>query len=167
MIAEGERAPGYRAPTSKGQTLSYEAFLHRLPVVLFFLDGLDAADDQLELDAFDDLLVEFGHRRVQLLGVAPTTPRMLRDAVEARAVTVLADQDGAIRARFGGNGRPFAVVIDREGTVRSVLERRSSEHAAEVLEAVDRVRSNDPEQMEPGESLHDGSTRDEQEEKGA
>jgi peroxiredoxin len=164
MIVEGERAPGYRAPTSKGQTLSHESFLNRLPVVLFFLDGLDAADDQLELDAFDELLVEFGHRRVQLLGVAPTTPRALRDAVETRAVTVLSDQDGAIRARFGGNGRPFAVVIDREGTVRSVLERRSSEHAAEVLEAVDRVRANVPECMEPYEPLHDEPT---QEEKGA
>lgn len=155
MIVEGESAPGYRAPTSKGQTLSHEAFLERLPVVLFFLDGLDATDDLLELDAFDDLLVEFGHRRVQLLGVAPTTPRTLRDAIESRAVTVLADQDGAIRARFGGDSRPFAVVIDREGTVRSVLERRSSEHAAEVLDAVDRVRRNDPERMEPYEPTHE------------
>ena len=75
MIAEGVLAPGYRAPTNKGQTLSHASFVERVPVVLFFLDSLDGADDQLELDGFDDLLVEFGHRRVQLLGVAPATPR--------------------------------------------------------------------------------------------
>ena len=85
MIAEGQVAPGYRAPSNKGQTLSHESFVERVPVVLFFLNGLDDADDQLALDAFDELLVEFGHRRVQLLGVVPTTPRELRDATETRA----------------------------------------------------------------------------------
>ena len=147
MIATGELAPGYRAPTNKGQTLSHDSFVERVPVVLFFLDGLDDADDQLELHAFDELLVEFGHRRVQLLGVAPTTPRALREATEKTAVTVLADQDGAIRARFGGDSGPFAVVIDRTGTVAGVVERHSSEHPAEVLGEVDRLRACEPERM--------------------
>ena len=162
MIAEGELAPGYRAPSSKGQTLSHDAFVGRLPVVLFFLDGLDAADDQLELQAFDDILVEFGHRRVQLLGVVPATPRALRDATESSAVTVLADENGTIRGRFGGggDGGPFSVVIDREGTVRSVVQRRSSEHPAEVLEEVDRLRARDPERMEPSEAVHDESAHE-------
>jgi peroxiredoxin len=155
MIAEGELAPGYRAPTSKGQTLSHASFVERVPVVLFFLDGLEAADDQIELDAFDDLLVEFGHRRVQLLGVAPTTPRALRDATETRAVAVLADEDGAIRERFGGNAGPFTVVIDREGRVARVLQRRSSDHPAEVLDEIDRLRTSDPARMEPYEPAHD------------
>ena len=53
MIAAGQSAPGYRAPTNKGQTLSHESFVDRVPVVLFFLDGLDDADDQVELDTFD------------------------------------------------------------------------------------------------------------------
>jgi peroxiredoxin len=162
MIAEGELAPGYRAATSKGQTLAHDTFVGRLPVVLFFLDGLDAADDQLELQAFDDLLVEFGHRRVQLLGVVPSTARALRDATESRAVTVLADEDGAIRERFGGSGGPFAVVIDREGTVVRVVERRSSAHPTEVLEAVDQARASDPDRMEPMEPAHDGPAREEE-----
>jgi len=155
MIAEGELAPGYRAPTNKGQTLSHASFVERVPVVLFFLDGLDDADDQVELDTFDDLLVEFGHRRVQLLGVAPTTARALRDATETRAVPVLADEDGAIRERFGGDAGPFTVVIDREGTVARVLERHSSEHPAEVLDEIDRLRASDPDRMEPYEPAHD------------
>ena len=154
MIATGELAPGYRAPTNKGQTLSHDSFVERVPVVLFFLDGLDDADDQLELNAFDELLVEFGHRRVQLLGVAPTTPRALREATETRAVTVLADEDGTIRARFGGDSGPFAVVIDRTGTVAGVVERRSSEHPTEVLGEVDRLRAREPERMEPYEPVH-------------
>jgi len=157
MIATGDLAPGYRAPTNKGQTLSHESFVDRVPVVLFFLDGLDGADDQVELDAFDDMLVQFGHRRVQLLGVAPTTPRALRDTTATRAVTVLADEDGAIRERFGGDAGAFAVVIDRTGTVAGVVERRSSDHPTEVLDEVDRVRTRDPERMEPYESTHDES----------
>ena len=169
MIAEGELAPGYRAPTNKGQTLSHDSFVERVPVVLFFLDGLEEADDQLELAAFDDLLVEFGHRRVQLLGVAPTTPRVLRDATETRAVTVLADEDGAIRERFGGRDQPFAVVIDRAGTVARVVERRSSQHPTEVLDEVDRLRATEPDRMEPYEPAHDESAHGEKarEEKGA
>jgi peroxiredoxin len=155
MIATGDLAPGYRAPTNKGQTLSHESFVDRVPVVLFFLDGLDGADDQVELDAFDDMLVQFGHRRVQLLGVAPTTPRELRDTTATRAVTVLADEDGAIRERFGGDAGAFAVVIDRTGTVAGVVERRSSDHPSEVLDEVDRVRARDPERMEPYEPTHD------------
>jgi peroxiredoxin len=155
MIATGDIAPGYHAPTNKGQTLSHESFVDRVPVVLFFLDGLDGPDDQLELDTFDELLVEFGHRRVQLLGVAPTTPRALRDATGTRSVTVLADEDGAIRERFGGDAGPFAVVIDRVGTVAGVVERRSSEHPGEVLGEVDRLRAGEPERMEPYEPVHD------------
>jgi peroxiredoxin len=148
-------APGYRAPTNKGQTLSHESFVDRVPVVLFFLDGLDGPDDKLELAAFDDLLVEFGHRRVQLLGVAPTTPRMLRDATESRAVTLLADEDNAIRERFADGASPFAVVIDRVGTVAGVVERRSSEHPTEVLDVVDRLRREEPDRMEPYEPVHE------------
>jgi len=155
MIAEGEIAPGYRAPTNKGQTLSHESFVGRVPVALFFLDSLESADDQLALDAFDELLVEFGRRRVQLLGVAPTTPRALRNAAEARSVTVLADEDGAIRERFGGGAAPLTVVIDREGTVARVLERHSSDHPAEVLSEIDRLRASDPDRMEPYEAAHD------------
>jgi peroxiredoxin len=161
MIAEGELAPGYHAPTNKGQTLSHESFVERVPVVLFFLDGLDGADDQLELDTFDDLLVEFGHRRVQLLGVAPTTPRVLRDATGTRAVTVLADEDGAIRERFGGGGGPFAVVIDRTGIVAGVVQRHSSEHPNEVLGEVDRLLAREPARMQPYEPVHDEPDPDE------
>ena len=155
MIAAGQSAPGYRAPTNKGQTLSHESFVDRVPVVLFFLDGLDDADDQVELDTFDELLVQFGHRRVQLLGVAPTTPRVLRDTTATRSVTLLADEDGAIRERFGGDAGPFSVVIDRTGTVAGVVERQSSDHPLEVLDEVDRLRTQEPQRMEPYEAVHD------------
>ena len=129
--------------------------MDRVPVVLFFLDGLDDADDQVELDTFDELLVQFGHRRVQLLGVAPTTPRALRDTTATRAVTVLADEDGAIRERFGGDAGPFSVVIDRTGTVAGIVERHSSDHPSEVLDEVDRLRAREPQRMEPYEPVHD------------
>ena len=68
---------------------------------------------------------------------------------------MLADEDGAIRERFGGDAGPFTVVIDRAGTVARVLERHSSEHPAEVLDEIDRLRAAGTDRMEPYEPVHD------------
>jgi peroxiredoxin len=148
VIQEGQSAPAFRAPSSKGQTLDSDAFHDRLAVVLFFLDGLEHPDDQLALSNFDDLLVEFGHRRVQLLGVAPLTARDLRDATESVAVPLLADGDGSLRREFGGlDIAPFTVVIDRNGIVAKVLPRYGADHPREVLTAVDALLSAEPNAM--------------------
>ena len=148
VIEVGQQAPAFRAPSSKGQTLESEAFGDRVAIVLFFLDSLDQADDRLELAAFDELLVEFGHRRVQVLGVVTATARELRDATESLAVPVLADENGTMRAEFGGlDLLPFTVIIDRHNTVVSVLQRRDSAHPQEVLQAVDALQSAEPEAM--------------------
>jgi len=72
----------------------------------------------------------------------------------ARART--ADEDGAIRERFGGDAGPFTVVIDRAGTVARVLERHSSDHPTEVLDEIGRLRASDPVRMEQYEpAAHD------------
>jgi peroxiredoxin len=148
VIQEGQPAPSFRAPSSKGHTLQSESFQDRLAIVLFFLDGLEHPDDQLALSNFDELLVEFGHRRVQLLGVAPVTARELREATESLAVPLLADKDGSLRREFGGlDIAPFTVVIDRHGTVARVLPRYGTDHAREVLTAVDALLSSEPDAM--------------------
>jgi peroxiredoxin Q/BCP len=119
----GRAAPAFRAPTSNGQTLDSETFHGKLAVVLFFLTDPAHPDDQVLLDSFDEHLVDFGHQRVQLLGVAPCSPRALRDRTDLQqlAVTILADEDGAIARSFGapaadGETRSApTVVIDRQG----------------------------------------------------
>ena len=148
VIEVGQDAPQFRAPSSKGQTLERDSFGDHVAIALFFLDSLDQADDQIELAAFDEMLVEFGHRRVQLLGVVSAPLRELRDATQSLAVPVLADEDGTMRTEFGGlDLLPFTVIIDRHGTVVAALERRDTEHPHDVLRAVDALQLSDPESM--------------------
>jgi peroxiredoxin len=141
-------APDFRAPSSKGHTLGPDTFEERLAVALFFLDGLDGPDDQTRAWAFDALLPEFGNRRVQLLGVVPSTARQLRDAAAELSVTLLADEDGSIRQAFGAHVEsPFAVVIDRFGTVAAVLT--GDECAPDALVgAVDRLLEERPDAVQ-------------------
>lgn len=128
--------------------LERDSFGDHVAIALFFLDSLDQSDDQIALAAFDELLVEFGRRRVQLLGVVTATSRELRHATQSLAVPVLADEDATMRAEFGGlDLLPFTVIIDRHGTVVAVLERRDTEHPHDVLRAVDALQLTDPEAM--------------------
>lgn len=147
-VLPGTVAPDYRAPTSKGHTLGPETFTDRLAVVLFFLEGLDEPADREALWSFDALLPEFGARRVQLLGVVTATPRALRAQTDDSAVTVLADEDQSIRNAFGAEAGTFAVVIDRRGVVAAVIREPRDGHAATVLEAVDRLLAERPEDVE-------------------
>jgi peroxiredoxin len=148
VIEVGQPAPQFRAPSSTGQTLETGSFGDHIAKVLFFLDSLGQADDQIEIQAFDELLVEFGHRRVQLLGVAPATAREVRDATTSLAVPILADEDSTMRKEFGGlDLLPFTVVVDRHNTVVDVLERRGTEHPNDVLRAVDALQQEEPEAM--------------------
>ena len=143
-IRIGDRSPGFRAPTSHGQTLDDEAFRDKLAVVLFFAS--DPADPmtQIELDGWDEHLVDFGHLRVQVLGVVAVTPKELREFAEERnlAVTLLADPDRSLETTFAVDGDPGAtVVVDRQGTVASTMTRRDPvRHAAEVLRHVAGLR---------------------------
>jgi peroxiredoxin len=159
--AVGAPAPGFRAPTSHGQTLDSESFHGKLAVVLFFLAHPGRPDDELLLDSFDEHLVDFGHERVQLLGVAPSAPRELRERADGQqlAVTILADESGAIARSFGvaaavdsavgvsdvadteagdaGLAPPATVIIDHEGIIAARVPRTDTAHHVEqVLETL-------------------------------
>jgi peroxiredoxin len=108
-------------------------------VVLFFVGGLDDEEAQSRIWAFDALLPDFGRRRVQLLGVVPTTARRLREATGQASVTLLADGDGTIRAAYAGEGGAgdLVAVIDRRGTLVAVLGGADDAAPMAVLGAVD------------------------------
>jgi peroxiredoxin len=147
----GRAAPAFRAPTSNGQTLDSEAFHGKLAVVLFFLRDLGSADDEVVLDSFDEHLVDFGHERVQLLGVVPCSPRGLREHAAGRqlAVTLLADEGNDIARSFGAataRGADDAteaaptVLIDRRGVVAARVPRvDSTRHVQQVLAELRRL----------------------------
>lgn len=142
-------APDFRAPTNKGHTLSPDTFSDRLAVVLAFLDPPDTAEDSSMFWAFDAALPDFGARRVQLLGVATMPPRSLRDETDDGSLTLLADEDGSIRAAFGVDATSSAaVVIDRHGTVAAVLTGADAQRPMVVLEVVDELIAQQPEAVE-------------------
>ena len=118
----GRTAPDFRAPTSNGQTLDRASFLGKVPVVLLF-PAADAADLAGVLTAFDARMVEFGHRRVQVLAVVDESPRTVREIAERiplHALTLLADQDGAIRAAYAPDGGQ-CFLTDVDGRLRAVV----------------------------------------------
>lgn len=119
-IAVGTRAPDFRAPSSNGQTLDRDSFLGKVPVVLVF----PAPEHRGEiLRAFDDHLVEFGRRRIQVLAVLPETARGVRDLGDrdGMSLPILADQDGSIAESFGAvPDRAF--VLGADSVVAAVLD---------------------------------------------
>jgi peroxiredoxin len=88
---------------------------------------------------------------VQLLGVAPCSPRALRDRAEAQqlAVTILADESGEIARTFGVSAAvgdpdalapPATVVIDRRGVIAARVPRTDApRHVEDVLEELRRL----------------------------
>jgi peroxiredoxin len=122
FVSIGSVAPDFRAPSSNGQTLDRASFLGKVPVALVF-PALDTADLAATLAPFDARMVEFGHRRVQVLAVIDESPRTVRELAEGiplHALTLLADQDGSIREAYGPTGGQCAL-IDVDGTLRAVV----------------------------------------------
>ena len=136
-LSIGSSAPDFRAPTSNGQTLDRAAFLGKVPVALVF-PAPDARDLEGVLTPFDARMVEFGHRRVQVLAVVDESPRTVRELAERiplHALTLLADQDGSIRAAFAPDGAQ-CFLMDVDGKLQAVVT--LGDHAVdELLEAAD------------------------------
>lgn len=119
-IAVGTRTPEFRAPSSHGQTLDQDSFLGKVPVVLVFPSPDRTAS---LLRAFDDHLVEFGRRRIQVLVVLPATSRDVRDLADQDGISlpILADADGSIAAAFGADA-DRAFVTGADGILTAVLD---------------------------------------------
>ena len=114
MTTTPPTAPPFRAPSSRGQTLDLESFAGKVPVALFHAGSLTRGSQALvtELDRRE---VEFGHQRVQLLGVAEATASDLREFATEHdiAATLIADPDGSIARSYGLDADQHrAAVID-------------------------------------------------------
>jgi len=122
FVSIGSPAPDFRAPTSNGQTLDRNSFLGKVPVALVF-PALDTPDLTAVLELFDTRMVEFGHRRMQVLAVVDESARTVRELAERiplHALTLLADQDGSIRESYAPEGgRCF--VMDLMGRVQATV----------------------------------------------
>ncbi|MGZ6952155.1 MAG: peroxiredoxin family protein [Acidimicrobiia bacterium] len=152
VVEIGSPIPEFRAPSSHGQTLGRDSFVGKVDVVVVFPPETDARFVE-GLQQLDERLVEFGHRRTQVLAVVPGTARMVRDLadeVPIVALTLLADEDGSIREAFGARGGQ-CFLADEQGALRAVVP-YGGDVVDDVLRACDTfVTADDPGGGEPEE----------------
>ena len=110
-------------PASTGGTVALDRVIGTIPLVLVFVQP---PDDPAVLELLRSLgasLADFGRDRIQLLAVANIGSAdvvQLGDQISGNA-RILADEDGALAARFGAeyrSGWPMTVFVDETGEVR-------------------------------------------------
>jgi peroxiredoxin len=142
----GQQLSAFRAPASTGQTVELDAYLGKVPIVVFFVPDVETEAARDEIDAWSEHLVDFGHLRVQVLGIVPATPREVRDAARewGWVVPLLADEGHLIAHELGitseGAGAP-TLVADRNGRVVEIVARDidGAAHAKAVLDVAQRL----------------------------
>jgi peroxiredoxin len=140
----GSTVPEFRAPTSRGQTLDRASFIGKVGLALCFVGEPTAEPAAGAISRLDAELVEFGHRRIQLLLVAAASAREVRELADGRGYTVplLADPAGDIANAFEVSPAADALawfVVDIVGTVVDAGSEEPSAVGARLLRAVDEV----------------------------
>lgn len=135
--------PDFSLPASTGQTLSFDSFRGKVPIVMVFLGDLSADGDVTLLKELDSHLKDFGSQRSQLLIVVRATARVARELSDEMKLSVplLADASGALARDLGvedddGNRRPVALVADKEGAIGRRFEPMPEEDPASAVDAL-------------------------------
>ncbi|HTR78729.1 MAG TPA: thioredoxin-dependent thiol peroxidase [Gemmatimonadaceae bacterium] len=155
MIAEGDIAPEFTAPTDTGHPLSLRSLRGRV-VVLYFYPKDDTPGCTVEACAFRDAFPRFEDAHAVILGVSPdkVAKHAKFKAKYGLPFTLIADTDHAIASAYGVwdekqlFGRKYwgvvrsTFVIDPTGRVaRAFPKVNPVGHAAEVAAAVESARS--------------------------
>lgn len=120
---EPARIADFSLAASTGQTLAFDSFKGKVPLVIVFVD-LTSDEDRDLLTELSSHHKDFGSERSQILAVARATARETRQASEDMGLTIpiLADASGAMARDYqaedeDGNTRRVAVVADKVGRV--------------------------------------------------
>ena len=120
---EPARIADFRLAASTGQTLAFDSFKGKVPLVIVFVD-LTSDEDRDLLTELSSHHKDFGSERSQILAVARATAREARQASEDMGLTIpiLADASGAMARDYqaedeDGNTKRVAVVADKVGRV--------------------------------------------------
>ena len=140
MNIETQTIPNFRLPASTGQTLERDAFRGKVPIVIFFLPGIEERVDRDQIRRYDELLSDFGKERSQPLGVARATARSLRELSDEMELQLplLADAGGEMARDFDaldpdGNPRRVTVLADAEGHVVRWFDPASPDGQADAM----------------------------------
>jgi peroxiredoxin Q/BCP len=148
-VKVGAQAPDFVLPDRTGKMVRLSEFRGRKAVVLYFYPKDDTPGCTKESCAFRDGYQDFQDAGAEVIGVSSdSTESHGRFAAKHRLpFTLLSDQGGEVRARYGVPatlgllpGR-VTFVIDQDGIVRHVFNSQfqATQHVAEALEALRRL----------------------------
>ena len=149
MLKIGDSAPDFSAQTTNGEPVSLSALRGR-PVVIYFFPKAFTMGCTIETRQFRDNYAEIRKMGAEVIGIsADTTDSHRRFSERFRLPFVLlADVDGAVRARYGVPrtlgifpGR-VTYLIDRDGIVRHIFSSQFQpwRHVTEAIRILEELR---------------------------
>ena len=154
MVIDGKKAPSFKLPDDKGETVRLSQFKGKA-VVLYFYPKDDTSGCTKEALEFTELKAKFSRAGAIILGVSPDSIAKHQKFKEKHGLTVrlLADEDKAVCTAYGVwveksmYGRKYMGVerstflIDQQGKIaRQWRKVKVPGHAEEVLDAVKELK---------------------------
>jgi peroxiredoxin Q/BCP len=148
-ISEGDAAPTFSLPASKGRTVSAAAFKGK-PYVLYFYPKADTSGCTKEACAFQEALPQLGKLGLDVIGVSRDPVKALDKFAEkySLAFPLASDEEGALTEAYGVwveksmYGKKYmgiersTFLVGPDGKIAKVWNKVKVEgHAAEVMEA--------------------------------
>jgi peroxiredoxin Q/BCP len=153
LIAPGEKAPDFEAPSTSGTTLRLSSLRGRI-VVLYFYPRAMTSGCTREAQRFNELIEEFNKYNAIVIGVSTDPIERNKRFAEKLGLkfTLLSDENGDIARMYGvlkpgarrASAQRVTFVIDENGVVRKVIKniRPAERHADEALQAVKELALN-------------------------
>ena len=144
-VEAGDRAPYFDAQTLAGEEFSLKEHLGKNVVLLNFW-SVFCRDCLRRIEALNKINDLFSQRAFELVGIAgdPPTPRMLSQVKKYAAkmhFDVILDPELEVFDSYGVEIIPFAVLVDRDGTVVMAIQSLEPEPLKAISEAIDRLTS--------------------------
>ena len=148
-LSIGDKAPDFTLPSQSGEPLKLSELWAKRTVVLYFYPKDDTPGCTVEACSFRDRFDEFAEAGAAVVGISSdsTASHEKFAGKHKLPMTLLSDQDGAVRKRYGVKstlgimpGRA-TFVIDQGGIVRHVFvsQLRADKHVTEALAVVQKL----------------------------
>ncbi len=148
-VADGDMAPAFEMPATKGRSVSLASLLGK-PFVLYFYPKADTPGCTKEACAFQEALPQLGKIGLDVIGVSPDKMKPIEKFADKYNLTfpLASDETRAVAEAFGTwveksmYGRKYmgiersTFLIDKDGRIAKSWRKVSvAGHAAEVLAA--------------------------------
>ena len=142
-VETGDRAPLFNAETLDGEKFNLKEHLGKNVVLLNFW-SVFCRDCISRIEALNKINDLFSQRAFELVGIAgdPPTDRMLSQVKKYAAkmhYDVILDPELEVFDSYGVEIIPFAVLVDRDGTVVVAIQSLEPEPLKLISDAIDRL----------------------------